>query len=441
MVFAVAVQDAVFSHLSQTWWLLPTTWKCAAFLALSGSLAAAAGIGGGGIIVAVLMFFGDMAPHDAVPMSKAVVFAGTVVSSGMNVRKRAPDGSPLIDFDIVAAVVPLALAGTLAGVWLNSRVAPEFIVLVLIGTFIVMIATTSQKLTEQILEEASWTSADERPQIAGGVAALLNEDPAVRHARREKERETLLKKERRNMTLVWTLAALLASVILGGVLHKHMLDCHLALEAGTQVTCESALLNLLFGTPHHFLGGIHGMGMAAFPLVASGVCCVICFLITYMGFATRTYQEVTFESLRYSCVAFLTGVLAGLVGIGGGLIFSPFMVWSGVNPHVAVATSTFCVIFTSTSTTLQYALMGRIFFPLAVVYGVCNQFSSYFGTVYIHHVQDKYPLRKSYPTGIVLVAVMVSAALTLLKLHAMAVDRMSVVPDSHMRDAGAIAGS
>ena len=48
-------------------------------------------------------------------------------------RKRAPDGSPLIDFDIVAAVVPLALAGTLVGVWLNSRVAPEFIVFVLIG--------------------------------------------------------------------------------------------------------------------------------------------------------------------------------------------------------------------------------------------------------------------------------------------------------------------
>ena len=54
-------------------------------------------------------------------------------------------------------------------------------------------------------------------------------------------------------------------------------------------------------------------------------------------------------------MAFVTGVLAGLVGIGGGLIFSPFMVWAGVNPHVAVATSTFCVIFTSTSTTLQCA--------------------------------------------------------------------------------------
>ena len=39
--------------------------------------------------------------------------------------------------------------------------------------------------------------------------------------------------------------------------------------------------------------------------------------------------------------------------------------------------------------------MGRIFFPLAVVYGVCNQISSYFGTQFIHWIQDNYPLRKS----------------------------------------------
>ena len=48
-------------------------------------------------------------------------------------QKRAPDGSPLIDFDIVASVVPMALAGTLVGVWINSRVAPEMIVFILIG--------------------------------------------------------------------------------------------------------------------------------------------------------------------------------------------------------------------------------------------------------------------------------------------------------------------
>merc|ERR1719301_326648 len=157
MVYAMA--DEVFAHLSEHWWDMSTTWMCAACLALSGSLAAAAGIGGGGIIVAVLMFCGDMAPHDAVPMSKAVVFMGVVVSSLMNVKKRGPQGQALVDFDIVASVVPMALAGTLLGVWLNSRVPPEGIVLILIGTFALMLATTGQKLAEQIQEEQAAETA------------------------------------------------------------------------------------------------------------------------------------------------------------------------------------------------------------------------------------------------------------------------------------------
>lgn len=431
------IAAATFAHLSQNWWNDPATYHCAVFLALSGSLAAAAGIGGGGIIVAVLMFMGDMAPHDAVPMSKAVVFAGAIVSSGMNMRKRGPDGRPLIDFDIVAAVVPLALAGTLVGVWLNSRVSPEVIIFILLGTFAVMITSTANKLSEQCAEQAK---EDVTSPVLAQVRELplrVNRSPFGEGFRAEDAAEALVsqnakaaanaKAERKNMTLVWTLAALLASVILGGVLHKHMLDCHIGIAAGRLATCESVLLNILFGNPHHFLGGANGMGLAAFPLVASGMLCLICFILMWLGFSSRSVAGMAkFDnSFKYSVMAFCTGMLAGLVGIGGGLIFSPFMVYYGVNPHVAVATSTFCVIFTSTSTTLQYSLMGRIFFPLAVVYGVCNQLSSYVGTRFIHALQDRYPYNKTYPTAIVLIAIVVSALLTVAKLYAMASERSS----------------
>merc|ERR1719247_1814982 len=52
------------------------------------------------------------------------------------------------------------------------------------------------------------------------------------------------------------------------------------------------------------------------------------------------------ETLKYTTMAQTTGILAGLVGIGGGLIFSPFFLVTGLDPAIAVATSATCVIFT-----------------------------------------------------------------------------------------------
>jgi len=253
------------------------------------------------------------------------------------------------------------------------------------------------------------------------------------------------------------------------VMHAHMLDCHHVLaakrlgippppvaaseaEAGSFIqtesrawglvgSCESSLLQTIFNKKHlRFLGGPHGIFLASFPLAASLISCMVCFLaVTSVGsglphtFKAKAVKTEPSDSLltqiakqlprpdrmTYATMALVTGILAGLVGIGGGLIFSPFMIAMGVNPHVAVATSTFCVIFTSTSTTLQYLLLGRIFVPLAFVYGICNQISSYGGTILIHWIQDNYPTKRSYPTAIVLVAVLISTVLTLAKLHAM----------------------
>merc|ERR1719181_71555 len=103
----------------------------------------------------------------------------------------------------------------------------------------------------------------------------------------------------------------------------------------------------------------------------------------------------------YSSMSLLTGCFAGLVGIGGGLVFSPFMLWMGVHPSIAVATSSTCVIFTSSSTTMQYLLTDRIIMSLALLYGAVSTIASYIGTSGIHLLQDRYGARQSYISGVV----------------------------------------
>ena len=43
----------------------------------------------------------------------------------------------------------------------------------------------------------------------------------------------------------------------------------------------------------------------------------------------------------------LAGALAGLLGIGGGLIFAPLLLWMGLSPHQALATSMFAIVPTA----------------------------------------------------------------------------------------------
>merc|ERR1719161_3483476 len=111
-------------------------------------------------------------------------------------------------------------------------------------------------------------------------------------------------------------------------------------------------------------------------------------------------------------MAIVTGVLAGLVGIGGGLIFSPFFLLMGVDPSVAVATSSTCVVFTSSSTAIQYFLMDRIQLQLAVLYGSVNAFASLCGTAFIQHIGEKWAMKKSYITFIVAFGLAVSIAIS-----------------------------
>merc|ERR1712032_1015407 len=101
---------------------------------------------------------------------------------------------------------------------------------------------------------------------------------------------------------------------------------------------------------------------------------VLCVLATVYNSYLCVGEECIMPSeiVKYSAMAAFTGCFAGLVGIGGGLIFSPFFLAMGLDPSVAVATSSTCVLFTSSSTTLQYLLTGRIIMSLTLFYGVTN---------------------------------------------------------------------
>ena len=75
--------------------------------------------------------------------------------------------------------------------------------------------------------------------------------------------------------------------------------------------------------------------------------------------------------LRWALVgAAIGGFLGGLLGLGGGIIFVPVLLASGVPPYIAFATSSFIIIFTALSGSLGRILFGHVnwtyVIPLAI---------------------------------------------------------------------------
>jgi uncharacterized membrane protein YfcA len=93
--------------------------------------------------------------------------------------------------------------------------------------------------------------------------------------------------------------------------------------------------------------------------------------------------------IKYPIYAFIAGVLAGALGIGGGLVLGPLLLEMGINPLISTATSNFLVLFSSSSTSLQFIIMGMMNFNYGFACTICSTLGSLIGTLAIQKLLKK----------------------------------------------------
>ncbi|MEQ9716034.1 MAG: sulfite exporter TauE/SafE family protein [Candidatus Asgardarchaeum sp.] len=65
--------------------------------------------------------------------------------------------------------------------------------------------------------------------------------------------------------------------------------------------------------------------------------------------------------LKLLFLGIIAGLVSGVAGVGGGIIKVPALILLlGVPPHVAIATSSFMIVFTATSAALTHFLIGNV---------------------------------------------------------------------------------
>lgn len=75
------------------------------------------------------------------------------------------------------------------------------------------------------------------------------------------------------------------------------------------------------------------------------------------------------QKLRfYSFFTFVAGIVAGLIGIGGGMVLGPLMLVMGINPRVSTATTATMILLTSSSVAVMFVLSGLTPWQYAVYF-------------------------------------------------------------------------
>lgn len=337
------------------------------------ALAVAGGVGGGALYMPIYVFLtGDA--HIAVPLAKITTNGVGWSAFLFNVFNRHPHGGPMIDYDVALMMEPLTLLGTAAGVVMNVCMTTAEVLFTLVVVLSVTAWKTFQKGFEQKAKEDAAFEGEVKTEARDKLVLEKFVEPSPRDDQNP-----------------------LVNI-------QHLPAYQTALELGSNEDCEDAqdflkkerrqypwekigMITLLWGAhaatmvtiggPKALLcGGWH-------PLVAFGINVAIQVMATLtwrdlmlkkqakrdaLGLPSSSYSFDQSSTLIYPLFSFVAGICAGALGIAGGLVKGPLMLNWGLLPQSAAATAIFMILFTSSSTILQFVQLGRLELVPALVF-------------------------------------------------------------------------
>jgi len=376
--------------------------------------AAGGGIGGGGLYVPLLIIVIGFATKEAVAISQGCIVGAALAHLLLNAGKKHPLlDIPVVDYAALLVLEPMLLAGALVGVMVNGMLPSVVILLVLIAVLSLGAYKTSKrafKITRsekdqsmvdleelntedqvaQNVEMASPETEDNKAaddvEVAG--AEKVEEELAEAVAESKMAWEYVMWKKLGMVSLLWVI--LCCGVIIRGstVGEDSIAGIHYCSTAFWGVFGAIPVIQMIFSA---YFGKMEINRTALDDGTA---------VQRTSSKALLDYADVEWNwtnVIRYMVYAFVCGLLAGCLGIGGGLVLSPLLLELGFYPAVASAISGMAVLVTSTSALLAYALADRVYWQFVILLMPLTFISTLIGKVLI----DRYAERNNKQSVII----------------------------------------
>lgn len=353
-------------------------------------LANAGGLGGGALLTPVLLIFFQYSANKAIMLVYSIVFGGSF-GNFVNVafQRNPKTNKPYVDYNLSVICMPLMTLGAMIGILINKLLAP---ILMIAGLIIVMIYSGKKlyvKAKDQYAKESNEKAQAliEHSSPKNSLHDLELVDMSGRQKAQgielqgNRELEAILKQEQQMFPArkVGILLALLLFIILTTLLRGSR-------EFGS-------LIGLDYCNSGYWLVYLFAIvGCGAIYIKASG-------LVKHETQVKNqcNYQE---QNNRFTMtptvinkmipLSLIAGVLAGLLGLGGGMVMSPALLQLGMQPQDLAATVGFFVVQTSFITLFQSVMYGDVSGTELVFFLVVAFVGSYGVSWVLKYMVEKY---------------------------------------------------
>lgn len=343
--FNLSKEELVWPELEVSWRLVLAT----VIGFLGSACGTVGGVGGGGIFVPMLTLIVGFDTKSAAAISKCMIMGASASSVWYNLRVPHPTKEvPIIDYDLALLFQPMLMLGITVGVAL-SVVFPYWLITVLI--IILFLGTSSRSFFKGTLMWKEETllkkeMAKQQETFANSRGELLIDtdyEPLV-PAEEKSSMQILCMNLRWKRVLV--LMVVWASFLLLQVIKNDVEVC-------------GRWYWVLFCLQFPVALGV--FGYEAVKLYKDHK----------KRMSTGNTEKICEASIEWTALhiifcalcGILGGTVGGLLGSGGGFILGPLLLEIGVIPHVASATATFVMVFSSSLSVVEFYLLKR--FPIS----------------------------------------------------------------------------
>jgi len=436
-------------------------------------IAASGGIGGGGILVPIYMLVLGFKPKHAIALSNFTILGGSIANTTMNCRKRHPKvDKQIIDWDLILIMEPLTIFGAVLGS-LMGKVLPNIILtvsLVIVLAFMgqrtltkglkmwrqesesLIIRTSEIELESSPFESSARTiqrapdpeqEQDKSSQSASGAGpaesttassalgpaadAPCDPLPAAAPENSSDRDNTSTKKELAYCELESDAEGSSGPRSFGAGEIVKPVD--VKIKVATLACCfvGICLLTVLKGGGHFKSPLGVTCGSSGYWLITfSTLPWVLMFALGFRWLLVREYEskvrsghtfiqgEVRWtksNTLKYPAICAISGLLAGLFGVGGGIVKGPLMLEMGIIPQVASASAAAMILFTAAAATTSFLVFGLLHLAYGTLFFVLGFFSTLVGQLGVGYLVERHgrqsPIVLSIGTVICLSAALV----------------------------------